>query len=274
MASGFRTKVLGRNGGLCIYCSSNAATTIDHMPPISMFTRRERPSGLEFPSCEGCNRGARHADLVAALVGRAFSDPLEGADGEFQGLLRAISQEVPEALLEMRPPRAHVKLAMRRLGLLEGGGLRLDGPVVSGHLEAFAARLGLAMHFEHTGLAVPPTGGVAVRVYSNLEVWEGKTPPELADLLPPPKTLRQGRKSAEGQFLYAARPTDGGRMTLSAASFRQSFAVLAISTDDRSRLSEEGVHMHLPGALSVRPRFSRHLAFSVYGTRWRAWPTR
>jgi len=59
----------------CIYCAGAAvATTIEHMPPISMFEGRQRPKGLEFPSCGKCNNGTGHSDLVAAMLARTWPD--------------------------------------------------------------------------------------------------------------------------------------------------------------------------------------------------------
>ena len=59
----------------CIYCAGAAiATTIEHMPPISLFEGRQRPKGLEFPACEACNNGTGHSDLVAAMLARTWPD--------------------------------------------------------------------------------------------------------------------------------------------------------------------------------------------------------
>jgi len=36
------------------------ADTIEHMPPIQMFRLRQRPKGMEYPACRGCNNGSQH----------------------------------------------------------------------------------------------------------------------------------------------------------------------------------------------------------------------
>jgi hypothetical protein len=56
---------------VCIYCAQRSQT-VEHMPPVIMFTRKQRPKGLEFASCEACNGGTKHADLVAAYIGRSM----------------------------------------------------------------------------------------------------------------------------------------------------------------------------------------------------------
>jgi len=65
----------------CIYCGgSQPADTIEHMPPVMMFIRKQRPKGLEFPSCRECNNGTSKSDLVASLLGRLSVHP--SADDE------------------------------------------------------------------------------------------------------------------------------------------------------------------------------------------------
>jgi hypothetical protein len=57
----------------CIYCAGeNVATTIEHMPPISLFEGRQRPKGLEFPACQPCNNGTGHSDLDDGFHGTSF----------------------------------------------------------------------------------------------------------------------------------------------------------------------------------------------------------
>jgi hypothetical protein len=90
----------------CIYCAGAAiATTIEHMPPISLFEGRQRPKGLEFPACEVCNNGTGHSDLVAAMLARTWPNShMQRKD--VRKILRAISNNVPGLLQEMNPGRA------------------------------------------------------------------------------------------------------------------------------------------------------------------------
>ena len=268
-----REAIFAKSGGMCIYCGgANLATTLDHMPPIVMVRARARPSGLEFPSCIACNNGASAADLVAACIGRIYPDiSSKEEEVEITKIMAALQRDVPGFLEELRPPRASEKLMLRRLGVTSGGGLRIDGPIALSHLEAFGARLGFAMHFEATGMLVPPEGGVAVRVYSNTEIFEGKLPEEIFEHLPKPDTLRQGKINVEEQFLYSVIKTDKSQMSMSYASFRQSFALLAFSTNDRTRMHQNGVRMFLPGSLATKNDRVFRSGFSVYGMNWRGW---
>src|SRR5258708_17160625 len=66
----------------CIYCGGvNKATTIDHMPPITIFDQRRRPDGLKFSACEPCNSGCRPAEQIIGLISRVSPDPPDEAAG-------------------------------------------------------------------------------------------------------------------------------------------------------------------------------------------------
>ncbi len=243
---------------MCVYCGGAAlATTLDHMPPKCMFDGKQRPTGMEYSCCATCNQGARLADLACAMIGRVFPDATT-AEGEveFKKYLVAVRNNIPGLLEEMMVPRASEKLARRRLNLSEsddGGFLRLDGPIALTHLEVFAARLGLATHFEATGRPVSASGAVFVRVFSNVDLLEGRVPEEVFDILPPPTTLAAGRKTVIEQFKFATRAADTGGMSMSFAIFRQSFAVLAFTTNDLNALGKRpsGAKAYRPGALGL-----------------------
>src|SRR5688572_17251940 len=114
----------------CIYCGERA-DTIEHMPPRMMFRGKQRPKGLEFPSCRPCNNGTSQSDIVASLIGRVSPDPTTQMEAdEFKKLLLSVHQNVPGLLEEMRTRRAGEKLEVRRLGVHPASGImRADGPI-------------------------------------------------------------------------------------------------------------------------------------------------
>jgi len=95
------------------------ATTADHVPPIIMFAPRRRPEDLEFGSCEPCNGGTKHADRVAAMVGRSMPDAKKMEAG------LAEMKNVPGLLEEMHIPREQQLAAGWRME--DGGLLRTNG---------------------------------------------------------------------------------------------------------------------------------------------------
>lgn len=188
----------------CIYCGGETpANTIDHMPPIQMFLARQRPKGLEFPACNDCNQGTRHADLVAALMGRMYPDAKgESAQQEVKKLLSAIANNIPGLLEEMEVGRAGQKLARRRIPNMphDGGVLRANGPIVTRHMKMFGAKLGFAFHYEAHKTPIPIAGGVQPMYFTNVNAARGELPMDLIALLPEPKTLEQGSRTVSEQF--------------------------------------------------------------------------
>ena len=182
----------------CIYCGgSNPATTIEHMPPIMMFDGRQRPKGLEFPTCLECNNGTSQSDQVASLLGRVSPDAgSEQQRYEIKKLLRGVNNNVPGLLEEMEIGRAGQKFAQRDIPSMppDGGVLRANGPILAKHMHAFGAKLGFAFHFDEHKSSVPPEGGVQTMYFTNVSVVKGELPMELINLLPAPRTLRQGQR--------------------------------------------------------------------------------
>lgn len=234
-----------------------------------MFRNRDRPTGLEFPSCEPCNNGARRSDRIAAFMGRLTPDPQdENEQDEMLDLLLGINADIPGIAFEFQSSRAHERRTLRQHGRTNGEGILLGGPIVGAHMEAFAARLGFALHFHATGKAIPALGGVAVRVFTNVDLLNDLVPSAVFEQLGPPTTLRQGVKEVGKQFAYAVSRTDDSTLSMSYAVFRESFSILAFAAADRLVL-KDGLKIHTPGDPIAAPLLS-----GGYGTRLVApWPS-
>ena len=222
---------------LCIYCAgSNKATTVEHMPPIMMFDQRQRPKGLEFPTCASCNHGTSLTDLVASLLCRVYPD-VESDPGkrELKKLLSAVSNNVPGLLEEMMVDDHGQFQAWRDIPNMPSGSavLRANGPILSAHMRIFGTKLGLALHFEAHGTFVPQEGGVQPLFFTNANAVRGELPMEIINRLPPARTLQQGKKEVSGQFTYSFLLTEERRHSVFYAVFRQSFAVACVTALDR-----------------------------------------
>lgn len=236
----------------CIFCGGNTpAVTVDHIPAKIMFDGRQRPKGLEFSACKICNNGAKHADLVAAWVGRFLPDPATKEQREeFPKLLRSINNNIPGLLQEMKMGRGAEKLAMRKLPIDVDGGLLHVGPLVQKYMQVFSLKLGLALHREVSGNILPGAGGIAVRWFSNYEKFTGDFPDELTNFLGASKTLAAGKKHVSDQFQYAWEISENKEFAIYFASFRMSFAVFAaLATDPRIIApleGKDGLKVHSP----------------------------
>jgi hypothetical protein len=167
----------------CIYCGGvNPGMTIEHMPPIGMFDGRQRPKGLEFPTCKECNNGTGLSDMVASLLGRVYPN---AQPDELKHLLRGVANNVPGLLQETQIGRAGQKFTRRNIPSLpaDAGVLRANGPILTRHMEIFGAKLGFALHYEAHASPVPPAGGVQPMFFTNASALKGELLTELISLL-------------------------------------------------------------------------------------------
>jgi hypothetical protein len=243
----------------CIYCGGGTlGTTADHMPPISIFNDRHRPKGMEFLACSPCNSGSKRADQVAGMMCRVYPDVgTAAAKAELAEILRGIHNNFPGMMEEMAPERGPGVAIPPQFP--DAAGALTVGPMVQSHLLSFAAKVGLALHFNLTKEILQPAGGLFVRFYPNHALASGEFPSEFLDMLGPPSTLRQGRLTGAGQFEFASKQSDDEGMTAHAATFRPSFAVAAFVARDFAKLSkaaEFSDHVFRPGCLKVPPRLS------------------
>jgi hypothetical protein len=224
-----------KNYPFCIFCGGETpAVTVDHIPAKVMFDGSLRPKGLEFSACEACNHGARKADLAAAWLGRIYPDAkTQMQKDDIVKLLRSISNNFPELLIEMKMGRGAQKIGMKKLpNNTDGGLLRANGPLLTKYMNIFSLKLGLALHFETTKRIVGQDGGIAIRWFSNFEKFTGDFPDEITDIMGPSQTLQNGSNNVAGQFDYAWRVSEDGGLGMYFASFRMSFAIwMAVALD-------------------------------------------
>jgi hypothetical protein len=218
----------------CIYCGA-LADTIEHMPPRMMFRGKQRPKGLEFPSCRPCNTGTSQSDIVASLIGRLAPDARTQVEAdEFKKLLFAVHQNIPGLLEELEIPTEQEELAVRQLGVdPDSGIMRADGPVLTRHMKVFGAKMGFALHHEALSAPVPPEGGVLPIWYSNVQALRGELPQDLMRFLPEFNTLRMGKMEVSDQFEFSWAVTKEQRNTFVFATFRKAFAVAAFTAMER-----------------------------------------
>lgn len=256
MKKALREKIFAKSNGMCIYCGgSETASTVDHMPPIILFRLKDRPRGFEFASCEACNVGASHSDLVAAMFTRAFPNVESHEVPEIKKIFVSVRNNIPGLLEEMFVESDAWAVASARIGsqVKNPKFIAMDGPIAMAHLRAFGARLALAMHFNQTGQIIPKSGGATVRIYSNLDMMEGRIPEGLFEILPKPTALVAGRKDTSSQFRMSTVAAEGGGMTITLASFRFSFAVASAAADKVEKLIDQSfppeAAPHRPGDL-------------------------
>lgn len=251
-----------RDCPFCVYCGGQTpSSTVEHMPPKIIFRRKQRLKGLEFASCRPCNNGSSHADLVAGVISRTHTRDIEPSQADELGeLLGSVRNNIPGLLEEMFLPPDEEERQLQELPNPEAIQLLRIGPIVNSYMKAFSLKLGLALHYEKTGVIVPPAGGVSVRWFTNHDRVTGAFPQSIFDHLLPLDTLRAGRQEASDQFQYSWRLTDTGDFGMYFASFREAFAVVAFTALDYQKLANPQLEVRTPtevgqllATLSSRP---------------------
>ena len=240
----------------CVYCGGlSPATTIDHMPPIGMFTDRQRPRGFEFPCCENCNRNSRKHDNVAALLAALQLSPASERDIRyFDKLLAGIRNNQPLLFAELKPTISQIRAASKVLDACGQpcGAFDVRGPLVSGSMHRFGAKCALALHWAKSGKILTPAAQVGVLWYTNHNAIEGTVPQHLFELLPPGDTFQQGKRSAEDRFVYSSKQTDDGNSTAHWVTFGSAFMYYLFAGENLSGMAAlPQSHVFQPGILRI-----------------------
>lgn len=211
MTRGVKRSQLLNQHRKCIYCGGGAAsTTWDHMPNKGMFPK-DRPGGLEFPSCDECNQGSKWFEDIASFVGsvQLASDGEAKSTEHFKRKLSHLVKVHPEIADELRPTFRQKKQVrkLEHAGAVASAALNLQGPTVSLALKLYGAKLGLALHWAETGIVLPVGGRVGVISYSNEALYRGGVPQHLFEMLPEQRILRQGKKTSAYPFSFSSRKT-------------------------------------------------------------------
>lgn len=221
-------KKMVANEPRCIYCTG-LPSTIEHMPPITFFRGRQRPKGLEFAACHGCNDGTKGADLVASFFARMDKQGDHQLISEAMNNRQMLQMRAPEVLKELFNPQKEDRIWVRRNGILqEMARIKADGPVTRLHLHVFAAKFGMALYRHHIGEALPLGGGVQTNVFMNAGLAE-ESAEHMLKVLPAFNSLQQGKFWPTDQFAY--RYNSDGKMVVAAlASFHSNLHLFIIAT--------------------------------------------
>jgi hypothetical protein len=236
---------------VCVYCGGGVPSAEpDHMPPRILFSRKQRPNDLIFPSCADCNRGSRSLDTVVGWLGRSYpDDPDRREREEVRDLGLAMKRNYPEVASAFhsvdRAPTPSQQSQLRGATTP----VNVNDPYVHRCIEFFGAKFGLGMHWRMTGECVPPTGRVYPQWFTNYMAVTGRIPTDLFDVFPNPLPLMQGRLNTAGRFEHAS--VRDGRYTTHLAVFGQTFLVLAFVSPDGPELAfaEQGALECEPGCL-------------------------
>jgi hypothetical protein len=217
----------------CIYCDK-APTSVEHMPPRSMFIYKHRPSGMEFACCDQCNQRTGVVDLVASFFARLG----QGYTTDGTLLKEAIQRKRKLALLApglleelFRPEKQSAGLSRDALGIIKRYiKFNADGPLAKAYLTVFSAKLGMALYREHVGEPLPLTGGVYTLFFLNAGLAQA-TGDALLAKLPIFGTISQGRVCFPDQFAYRYN-CDARSVVAALAGFHSNLHIFVVAASD------------------------------------------
>jgi hypothetical protein len=237
----------------CVYCGGiEVGRQPDHMPPRILFSGKQRPNDLIFPSCSECNGGSAAIDTVVGWLGRCYPDTMDAREREeVRQLGLSMASNYPEVASAFHtaplPPLDENQRSSLR-GLTTP--VNVDDPYVHRTIEFFGAKFGLAMHWRMTGNYVPPEGRVYAQWFTNYHAITGELPRDLFQVFPNPLPLLQGKMHTAGRFEYAS--IVDGVYSSHLAIFGESFVVLAfVAPTPEVSFAEAGVLECEPGCLKV-----------------------
>lgn len=172
------------------------------MPNKGMFPK-DRPGGVEFPSCDACNQGSKwFEDIVSFLGSIRWDDQSDDALDHFSGKFVHLIKTHPEVIEELRPDNTASRKARRYAS--DASAINLEGEIVSAALSLYGAKLGLALHWQVTGQILPSNAQIGVYCMSNERRFEGIVPQHLFKLLPNRQELRKGQYKSTQPFFFAS----------------------------------------------------------------------
>lgn len=242
-----RTARLMAHQPVCTYCGVSPSTSRDHCPPIAIFDGAHRPPNLEFGACSECHEGTRGIDKVVAVISRIFPDPTteQGRTDvrHHMGALFAWKPAFARSMFSIGDQETNYRGAQAHQ-MRMGANSPLH-PV----MDAFAARVGLALYREASGRAAGPQAGVAAHWLSNAQLDENAAVNEMLEQLGLPRSLRQGAWHVAEQFRYWTALADDGEAPFACfAAFREAFGIVAFVAPDHHQLEGRG-ELFRPGFL-------------------------
>lgn len=235
-------KEILNNANQCVYCL-DPPTTVEHMPPTSMFRNRNRLSGLEFPSCETCNSSSRAADATASFFARISpTSHIDKAElDEAHRLVGTLAQLAPTAIKEIFDPNKNEQVWAKGRDTFYSRmhSLKLDGQTTHDLMSCFTAKLGMALFSQYAGR--PMTKGGAYTQYYFNSGLNRSTAKAITSILPFFAQLKQGNSGSGRQFNYRFN-TDKKTIIGVFAAFHDNLFVRSFATEEPEKykfLNEE-----------------------------------
>lgn len=223
----------------CCFCGGDTpATTEDHQPGRVFFKGRHWPEGFVFPACKSCNDASRESEeLLAVLIhGEAESDDRS----KFLSLAESVHRRYPDLFRGMLPASTReTRHIMYKNGIERPIGvaykdipiIKLDTDFWAPHLNTFARKLILALHYQSFGAPLPRNGGIWHFSYSNVDFMAGRFPEQILKLTENIAVPARQRSPMGEQFMIRWNVVPNTRTAIFLCQLQNRLAVCGVSTE-------------------------------------------
>lgn len=169
------------------------------------------------------------------MLARMFPDAKTALErAEMEERIRAVANNYPAVLDEMRPTVRQLRTVTKKYGLTRKPGqsyaemslLSVNGPLVNGAVINFSRKLFCALYYKHSGLILRPSGGIAVRWFTNLQIKDDEIPRNLADVMNGFPKIERSRSNLDDQFFYRWGIADTKEVAAFIAFFSRAFGIV------------------------------------------------
>lgn len=228
----------------CCFCGGDTpAVEQDHFPSRAIFDDRQWPEGFAFPACSSCNRLSSRPEVIISFLSRVHAkEENEKHALATEKSLMAIDDKYPGLIKEMKLSSRQLREAAKKYGLKKTDGtsysemplLSLDSPIIDEAVTIFGVKLMLALYYRHLGVPLPATGGIALKWYTNLQIFNEEIPEQVMSSLNGFSVTKRCNTNLQDQFFYKYGISENhgaGFITV----FRMSFAIVGIVKKDISQ---------------------------------------
>ncbi|MBS0235341.1 MAG: hypothetical protein JSR99_17875 [Proteobacteria bacterium] len=214
-----------RENPLCCFCGGLVKSEEpDHQPAKIVFVKKERPEGLELPSCRRCNRLTSIDDCILSFVAQmagSLRQQVTGVDISFKKAFQTLQTNRGELLERMQKTG---KWTLHQ-GKIQRA-LDYNQPEINEGLCRIAAKLALGTYYIETGKIARPGTHIETAWGHNQRGNAVELVNNLLGQLPKFYELNQGKKwnTSDSFFLRHLVKTDEVYI---AAIFHQSVALIA-----------------------------------------------
>jgi hypothetical protein len=238
----------------CYLCGEGPPTTIDHMPPRTIFKHRVGPEGYEFSACEDCNRDARLTEQVVALYMKLADHDDDNHDSsDLDRLVSGVRNNSPELLPDINISANQKRQILRERGeAIERGELIADAPIVlypapvNEHFEIFGRKLTCALYYKLIGRPLPAGHFITTAKFTYTDKGRDEAIERFRNLLPATVITGRSNTNIRDQFAYIWGQKDEGDVFAFLAQFGRSYFIFGGSTSGREERVREHWKVHAP----------------------------